>query len=136
IGTQQVAKSNPDGYTLVLGAISPLVISPLSNPKLQYDVFKDLTPVAQLATTPLVLVVNAQLPVKNVGELVDMLKREPGKINYATAGMGAPSHLAAEIFKRRTNTELNIVHYKGTGAFLQDLFSGQVHFTFDSPAPL
>jgi len=136
IGTLQVTRAEPDGYTLLMGAISPLVISPLATPSLSYDTFKDLTPIIQIAATPLVLVVTPDLPVNSVSELLALLKREPGRLNYSTAGMGAPSHLAGEMFKRQTGVDFTTVHYKGSGAALPDLLSGQIHFMFDSPAPL
>ncbi|MFC3337638.1 Bug family tripartite tricarboxylate transporter substrate binding protein [Paracandidimonas soli] len=132
IGTNQVARAPADGYTIVLGALSPLVISKITNKELPYDPFTDLKPVMQVAQSSLVLVVNPELPVNSVQDLVKLLKEKPGAYSYATAGAGTPSHLAGELFKTIAGVDAPAIHYKGFSPALQDLLGGRIHFTFDS----
>jgi len=135
IGSQQVARSAADGYTLLLGALSPLVITPITNKELAYDPFIDLKPVMQVARSVLVLVVPPSVPVHSVQELVQLLKANPGTYSYATAGVGTPSHLAGELFKTVAGVDVPAIHYKGTGQLMPDLLSGRTHFTIDSVGP-
>jgi len=131
IGSQQVAKAPADGYTLLLGALSPLVITPITNKELTYDPFTDFKPIMQVARSVLVLVVHPDIPVHSAQELVQLLKANPGVYSYATAGAGTPSHLAGELFKTVAGVDVPAIHYKGTGQLMPDLLGGRIHFTFD-----
>ena len=126
LGTESVARSAPDGYTLLFATSAGLVINPLLNPKLSYDPFRDFEPVSLLVTTPQMLVVGNTVPVKSVRELIAYAKANPGKLNYATAGIGAPNHIATELFKFMTQTDMVHVPFKGFGPGITDLLGGQV----------
>jgi len=136
IGADFVAKSPPDGYTWLHTSPGPQITNPFLMAKLPYDPVKDLTPVARLGTFVAVLVVNPDVPAKTVKELVDYAKANPKKLNFSSPGIASGSHLAAEYF--RTVAGIDIVHvpYKGTGAAIQDLISGNVQMTIDSMAAL
>jgi len=136
LGTEVVAKSPPDGYTILMGAISPLVIAKIAVDKLPYDPVKDFIPVTQVASSPTVLVVHPSVPAKTAGELIELIRKKPEGFNFSSAGAGTPSHLSYELLKRRFNLEMAHIPYKGTGASLVDLVAGQVQLTMDSPAPL
>jgi len=129
IGADFVAKSAPDGYTLLFTG-TPHVISPWIYKKLPYDALKDFEPVALVASGPYVLVVNPQLPVHSVGELIAAAKAEPGKIDYASSGNGSAQHLVSALFASMAGIELNHVPYKGSGPAMQDLLGGQVKVSF------
>ncbi|MDO8280861.1 MAG: tripartite tricarboxylate transporter substrate binding protein [Burkholderiaceae bacterium] len=136
IAVAEVARSAPDGYTILIGATGPNVIVPaVYGAAAGFDPIKDLVPISLLATTPYVLVTNPTLPVRNVAELISYAKAQGGKVNYASSGSGGPDHLAGELFKQLTG--LNVVHvpYKGSGPALVDLVAGQVQYTFVSPLP-
>lgn len=126
-----VAKSPPDGYTLMM-AISSLTTAPYYFPASAYDPLKDFEPVALLATVVHVLVVHPSLPVKNVKELIDYAKRNPGKLSFGTAGAGTSPHLEAELLQKMTGTKMVHVPYKGNGPALTDLIGGQIHWMFDA----
>ena len=126
LGTEAVARSAPDGYTLLFATSAGLVINPLLNPKLSYDPFKDFDPISLLVTTPQMLVVSNTVPVKSVRELIAYAKANPGKLNYATAGIGAPNHISTELFKYMTQTDMVHVPFKGFGPGITDLLGGQV----------
>ena len=113
IGARAVAESDPDGYTLLLGNTSTLVISPLIYKNVNYDPVKGFAPIAALGTTSNLLIVNPALPVKSVRELVALARANPGKLNYASAGIGTPPHLIGEMFKQRLNLDVVHVPYKG-----------------------
>jgi tripartite-type tricarboxylate transporter receptor subunit TctC len=125
VGTEFTAKARPDGYTIVL-ASSGHSISPSLYKKLNYDPIKDFVPVSLVAQVHQVLLVNPSLPVKNLKELVEYAKANPGKLNFGTAGVGSTTHLAPELLKSLTN--INIVHvpYKGAGPSLIGLLNGEV----------
>lgn len=133
IGADQVAKAAPDGYTILMATSSTHSIGPLINPKIPYDPFKDFAPVAHVASAPSVLVVGGSSPVKSATELIDLLKKSPGKYNFGSSGIGTYPHLAAEMFKWRAGN-LFVVHipYRGTGLVIPDLVSGQITFLMDS----
>ena len=131
IGAAEVAKATPDGYTL-LGNASIHVINPSLYPKAGFDAIADFTPVTQLANVPLILVVNQDLPVKNVRELIAYAKANPGKLNFASSGNAAAQHLAGESFKLATGIQMQHVPYKGSAPALTDLIGGQVQLMFDS----
>jgi tripartite-type tricarboxylate transporter receptor subunit TctC len=127
IGSELVAKSAPDGYTLLLGATTTHGINPAFNPKsLPYDALKDFTPVSLVATIPHALVVNPRLPVNSVADLVRLGKQR--SLNYGSAGNGSPHHLAAELFKSLTGIQAEHVPYKGSGPALADLMAGNLDF--------
>jgi tripartite-type tricarboxylate transporter receptor subunit TctC len=127
IGSELVAKSPPDGYTLLLGATTTHGINPAFNPKsLPYDAVKDFTPVSLVATIPHALVVNPQLGVNSVQALVQLGKQR--SLNYGSAGNGSPHHLAAELFKSLTGIQAVHVPYKGSGPALADLMAGNIDF--------
>ena len=136
LGTDVVAKAAPDGYTILMGSISPLVIAKIAADKLPYDPFTDLAPVTQVASSPVVLVVHPSVPATTAAELVELIKARPDTFNFSSAGAGAPSHLSCELLKRRFGLKMAHIPYKGTGASLVDLVAGQVQLTMDSPAPL
>ena len=133
IGADIVAKAPADGYTLLLSTSSTHSIGPALNPKLPYDAFKDFVPVAHLANAPSVLVVGQGFPKGGAPELIALLKKEPGRYNYGSSGIGTYPHLSAEMFKWRAGG-LFVVHipYRGTGLVLTDLVSGQITFLMDS----
>jgi tripartite-type tricarboxylate transporter receptor subunit TctC len=129
IGSDFVAKSKPDGYTL-LWTGTPHVIAPWLYKSIPYDTLKDFTPVMQVAAGPYVLVVNPQLPVNSVQELIAAAKAQPGKIDFASSGNGSAQHLVAALFNSTAGIDLNHVPYKGSGPAMQDLISGQVKVSF------
>jgi tripartite-type tricarboxylate transporter receptor subunit TctC len=126
IGTDHVAKSAADGYTLLCTATSFGTNPALSGKKLPFDPVKDFAPVALLATSAVSLVVNAQLPAKSVREFVDLVKKQPGKLYYSSPGNGGPQHLTMELFKQETGTDIVHVPYKGSGGAIADLVAGHV----------
>ncbi|MCC6870383.1 MAG: tripartite tricarboxylate transporter substrate binding protein [Burkholderiales bacterium] len=130
IGADLVAKAAPDGYTLVMGSIGTHATNSLIYPQMPYDTVKDFVPVTQVARVTLVLVVHPSLPVQSVKELIALVKSEPGKFNYASGGIGASQHLAAELFKYMTGTSMAHVPYKGSAGALSDLLGGRVTIMF------
>src|SRR2546425_123775 len=129
IGTDFVAKSRPDGYTLLLSA-SPFVIAPHVYKNMPYDTLADFAPVIRIATGPYVLVVHPSLGVNSVKELIAQAKKEPGKIDFASSGNGGAQHLVTELFMYMTGIKLNHVPYKGSGPAQQDLMSGIIKVSF------
>jgi tripartite-type tricarboxylate transporter receptor subunit TctC len=129
IGTDFVAKSKPDGYTLLFTG-TPHVIAPWLYKTVPYEPLKDFAPIALIASGPYVLVVNPQLPVHSVKELVAAAKAQPGKIDFASSGNGSAQHLVGALFNSMAGIELNHVPYKGSGPAMQDLLSGQVKVSF------
>lgn len=125
IGTDIVAKAQPDGYTMILVA-SSFVINPGIRKKLPYDTVRDLGPVTLVAMVPLVLVVNPALPVKAVKGLIAFARSKPGGINYGSGGSGTSSHLAAELFNVMADTQIVHVPYKGVATALPDLMAGRI----------
>ena len=132
VGTTAVAKAAPDGYTLLMGLNGNLAVNPSLFAKLPYDAIADFTPVAMLAEYPFMVVVNNDLPVKSIKELIAHLKANPGKINYASAGNGTGQHLAAELFKMMTGTDMAGINYRGAQPAYQDVISGRVPVFFDN----
>jgi tripartite-type tricarboxylate transporter receptor subunit TctC len=135
IGAAHVARSAPDGNTLLIATSSTLAINPLLYPKLPYDPLKDFAPIAMIASVPLALVVSPSIAVRHVNDLVSLSKARPGGLSYASAGNGSPQHLAAEMFKAATDAELRHVPYGGSAAALTDVLSGQVDMMFVDLAP-
>jgi tripartite-type tricarboxylate transporter receptor subunit TctC len=133
LGTDSVARSAPDGYTLVL--MDPaIVINPTLQSDVPYDVFKNLQTVSIVSSSPEVLVLSPALPVTTFPELVAYGKANPGKLNFASAGIGTTPHLAGEMFKLRTGIDATHVPYKGIGASFTDMMSGKVQMAFSSIA--
>jgi tripartite-type tricarboxylate transporter receptor subunit TctC len=130
IGADAAAKSAPDGYTLFTGDIGTLMLNPLLYRKLPYDPHRDFQAVTLFTKNPLIFVVHPSVPAKNVNEFVAHAKANPGKLNYASVGAGTIFHLATEIFKRRTGTDMVHVPYKGSGPAIQDVLTGQVSMMF------
>lgn len=132
IGSDHVAKSAPDGYTLLIATGSTHSIGPIINPKIPYNVERDFAPVVYVARTTSVLVVPNQLQVKNLGEFIALLKANPGKFNYGSSGNGTNSHLSGELFKAQAQVFLTHIPYRGTGLVFTDMVSGQVHMLMDN----
>lgn len=135
IGSDLVAKAQPDGYTLLVGTVGSLTINPSLYKKMPYDPLKDLTPIAYFGSTPNVLVVHPSLPVKSVRELIALARARPGQLNYASAGTGGSVHLAAELFKSLAKVDMVHIPYKGSGPALVDLLGGQTQLMFSTMPP-
>lgn len=131
IGSDAVAKSAPDGSTLLMGTIATHSIQPAMGMKLPYNPEKDFIPVVQAASQPYAIVANPAFPPSTVRELAALAKREPGKITYATASKGTAAHLFAELFASLADAQLVAVHYKGAAPAMNDVMGGHVPFTFD-----
>ncbi|WP_374304596.1 Bug family tripartite tricarboxylate transporter substrate binding protein [Ferrovibrio sp.] len=132
IGTEAVAKSDPDGYTIMMGTIGTHSINISLYSKLSYDPVKDFAPISLVAMVANVLVVHPSVPAKNVQEFIALAKSQPGKLNFGTPGNGTSGHLSAELFKSMTGTDMIHVPYRGSGPMLTDLLGGNVQFTFDN----
>jgi tripartite-type tricarboxylate transporter receptor subunit TctC len=135
VGTRQVAKAAPDGYTLGLGGTGTLAIDPTLYPNAGYDPRKDFAPIGLIATSPLIILVNQSVPAHNVQELIALAKAQPGKLNYASAGVGSGIHLGTVLFAEAAGIEITHVPYKGTGPALTDLLGGHVQIYFSSLPP-
>ncbi|MEO8858969.1 MAG: tripartite tricarboxylate transporter substrate binding protein [Burkholderiaceae bacterium] len=132
IGMEAVAQAAPDGYTLLFATNGTHGIGPALYPDRKIDPIKDLAPVGMLHTLTNVLLVNPQVPAKNVTELIAYAKANPGKLNFASAGNGSASHLFGELFKAAANIDIVHVPYKGGSAAMPDLISGQVSMMFET----
>jgi tripartite-type tricarboxylate transporter receptor subunit TctC len=130
IGADAVAKSEPDGTTLLMGA-NYLAIAPNMYKKLSYDPLKGLAPVTNIGSIPMVLVVNNAVPARTVAELIAVAKSKPGQLSYATPGLGTTTHLASELFKQQVGIELQHVPYRANPLAMNDVISGQVPVFFD-----
>jgi tripartite-type tricarboxylate transporter receptor subunit TctC len=131
IGTDAVAKAAPDGYTLLLGGIGALTIHPHML-KVPYDPVNDFIPISLIATNDVVIVINPKLAPTTPAELIAYLKANPGKLQYGSSGIGAPTHLAAELFKSRIGADMIHVPYKGDSAAVMDVVSGTVDMSFST----
>ncbi|HSV16835.1 MAG TPA: tripartite tricarboxylate transporter substrate binding protein [Casimicrobiaceae bacterium] len=132
IGTELVARSAPDGYTLEMGTVGTHAINASLYSKLPYDHVKDFAPVILVAGVPNVLVIGPGLPVNSVQELIAYAKANPGKLNFASSGSGTSIHLSGELFKTLTGVQMTHVPYKGSAPALSDLMGGQVQLMFDN----
>ena len=130
IGADKVAKAPADGYTLLMGHIGTLAVNPSLYPKLPYNPVKDFAPVAWVARVPNVLVVNSNVPAKNVQELVALAKSKPGQLSYGSGGNGSAANLATEYFKMQTETAILHIPYRGTAPAVTDLMGGQIQMLF------
>jgi tripartite-type tricarboxylate transporter receptor subunit TctC len=135
IGCELAAKSPADGYTLLIGNMTPIAANPSLYRKLGYDSVRDFAGVSLVAAGPNVLVVNPALPVKSVQELIAYAKANPGKLNFGSGGAGSPAHLAGEMFKTLTGAVITHVPYKGTVLSVNDLIAGQVQLVFSDAPP-
>jgi tripartite-type tricarboxylate transporter receptor subunit TctC len=135
IATRQVAHAAPDGYTLGLGGTGTLAVDPTLYPNAGYDPRKDFAPIGLIGTSALVLVIHPSIPAHNVKELIAYAKANPGKLNFASAGVGSGIHLAAEYFKVQAGIEMTHVPYKGSAPALADLVGGHVSMYFSSLPP-
>jgi tripartite-type tricarboxylate transporter receptor subunit TctC len=132
IGAEMVARSDPDGYTLLGTSGSVIILNPLLYKKLSYDPARDLRMLALVTEVPVVLCVNPSMPVKTVTEFVAYAKQNPGKLNFGSSGAGSFTHLAAEMFKQMAGIEMTHVPYKGAAPALSDVISGNIQLMFES----
>jgi len=126
LGSELVAKAQPDGYTLLVAIASPLALGPSVYPKLGYDSVRDFAHVARFAAIPYAMVVNLSFPATNVRELIALAKAKPGHINFASSGTGGTPHLCSELFKLQAGIDMTHVPYKGAGVATIDVVGGQV----------
>lgn len=136
IGMEMIAHATPDGYTIGQAAFSSLIGHRFMVHKLRYDPDRDIRLVAQYSIVPNILAVANSLPVKSVSELVDHARRNPGKLLFASSGTGTSLHLAGELFKRMTNTQITHVPYKSAQQGVSDMIGGQVHMMFDNASSI
>ncbi len=132
LGAGNVARAEPDGYTILMGTVATHALNPLILKSKPYDAEADFTPVSLLVLVPNVLVVNPELPAKSVEELLALLKAEPDKWSYASSGNGTPLHLSGELFKSMAGVTMEHIPYKGSGPALNDLLGNQVSIMFDN----
>jgi tripartite-type tricarboxylate transporter receptor subunit TctC len=131
LGANFVAKAPADGHTLFMATIAHS-IAPGIYKNLPYDFERDLDPIALVASTPNVLIVNNELPVKSVAELIAYAKANPGKLNFGSAGIGSTEHLSGELFRAMTKTQLTHIPYKGGAPMMADLIAGQIQFAIET----
>ncbi|MBI2224662.1 MAG: tripartite tricarboxylate transporter substrate binding protein [Betaproteobacteria bacterium] len=136
VGVDFVAKSAPDGYTLVMGHVGTFGFGPSLYSRLPYDSVRDFMPITLFANVPNMLVVNPSLPVKSVKELIALAKSRPSELNYGSAGSGSAAHLTVEYFKLLSKTDITHIPYKGTSPMLTDLIAGQTSLTITGVPPL
>ena len=135
IATRAVARAAPDGYTLVLGGTGTLAVNPTLYANVGYDPRKDFAPIGLIATSALVILVHPSVEARSIAELVALAKREPGKLNYASAGPGSGIHLGTELFASMAGIKLTHIAYRGSGPALADLLGGHVQVYFSSLPP-
>ena len=134
MGTELVAKSSADGYTILYGNAGPLAIGPSLYDKLGYDLFKDFAPVSQVTTSPFMIFASTALPVKSVGELIAYARARPGQLNYASSGIGSGLHLVGELFKSVAAVDIVHVPFKGLGQAVAEIASGRVQLVVSTVA--
>ena len=135
LAARQVARSEPDGYTIGIGNPAVLAIAPAMLPKVGYDPLKDFTPVGMIAASPHIILINKFIPAKTLGEFIALAKAEPGKYTFASGGAGSPAHLGPELLASIAGIKLTHVPYKGTGPAIADLLGGHVSMTYSSLPP-
>jgi tripartite-type tricarboxylate transporter receptor subunit TctC len=133
VGTEFVNKSDPDGYTLLLGQSGPISINPAVYKNLPYDPVKDFAPISLTTSYPYIMVVSPALGVKSVKEFVALAKSKPGELNYGTTGVGAANHLVTELFDSQAGIKMTHIPYRGTALAVADLLAGQVQVVFADP---
>jgi tripartite-type tricarboxylate transporter receptor subunit TctC len=136
IAMEETARAEPDGYTLIIGHVGSLAMNPYMFEKLPYDANKDFRPISLFAKVPTLFVVHESVPAKNLREFVALAKKEPGKLNYGSAGNGSAGHLAIEYLKLVSGIDIQHVPYKGTGPNLIDLVAGRTQFSAAGTPPL
>jgi tripartite-type tricarboxylate transporter receptor subunit TctC len=132
----QVAKSDPDGYTLLLNTIATHGIGPHIYANLPYDPVKDFSPVILIAKLPLIMAINAELPARTVTDVIALAKAKPGELTFSSSGSGGAPHLAGEMFKNLTGTEVQHIPYRGSGPAVIDLIAGRITMMFDATPSL
>ena len=133
IAAEHVAKSAPDGYTVLIASPSSILVNPLLSPKNPFQPLKELTPVAKVTSSPLVVAVNPGIGVNSLGELIEQAKKNPGKLNYATSGNGSAPHLAAVLFRRLAGVDIVHVPFKGGAPAVQSVLAGDTQLSFATP---
>ena len=131
-GAASVARAEPDGYTITVGASAPQAINPHIYPSLRYDPRTDFTPIGRIVTLPYVLVANREKPWRSMADLVAAAKAKPGDVSFASTGNGTTSHLLMAMFEHATGTRLNHIPYRGTAQSVTDIIAGRVDVTFDT----
>lgn len=132
VGAARVARAAPDGYAVCMGTVGTHTLNPLILKRKPYDPITDFTPISLLAIVPNVLVVNPSFPARTVQELVELVKKDPGKYNYASSGLGTPLHLSGELFNKLAGVKMQHVPYRGAGPALNDVVANQVPIMFDN----
>jgi tripartite-type tricarboxylate transporter receptor subunit TctC len=132
IGAEIVSKSDPDGYTLLIGTVGIHAINGALYEKMSYDPIRDFTPISFLASTPNVLIVNKHLGVNNLHELIDMAKAKPNQLTFGSSGVGTSLHMSGELFKEMAGIDIRHIPYKGRAQSLPDLVSGRISMLFDN----
>ena len=136
IAAEAAARAAPDGYTLFMGATGALAVAPAVMKAVRFNPQTDFQAISLIATTPYVVVVNAKLPMKNMRELIDYGKANPGKLNFASSGTGGADHIAGEVLQKMAGFTMIHVPYKGAGPYLPDLVSGRIDVAIISPIPI
>jgi tripartite-type tricarboxylate transporter receptor subunit TctC len=136
IGAEIASKSAPDGYTLFISSPGALTILPHLRKSVPYDTLRDFAPISLISIGPFVLMVHPSVPAKNIRELIALAKAQPGKLNYASAGNGVANHLAGELFKQMTGTDIVHVPYKGAPQAVTDVVGGHMQMMFNSISPI
>ncbi|MBC7378222.1 MAG: tripartite tricarboxylate transporter substrate binding protein, partial [Burkholderiaceae bacterium] len=131
VAMEYVARAKPDGYTLLMGNLGMLAANPVLYPKLSFDAARDFVPVARVVVTPLLAAVPATLPVQNMGQFIAMAKAKPGQLNFGSGGNGNINHMAGEMLKLQTGTQITHVPYKGSAPALTDLVAGHIQLIID-----
>jgi tripartite-type tricarboxylate transporter receptor subunit TctC len=132
IATEYVARSAPDGYTLLIAIPAAHSVLPVLSTRLNYDVLRDFAPVVMIATSPLLLAVHPSLPVRSVGDLIKLAKAEPGQLSFGAGGIGTPPHMAGELFKQMAGVDMLFVPYQGEAPAIADLIGGQISLIFST----
>ena len=135
LAARQVARAEPDGYTIGIGNPATLAIAPAMLPNVGYDPVKDFVPVGMIAASPHIILINNFIPAKTLGEFIALAKAEPGKYTFASGGAGSPAHLGPELLASMAGIKLTHVPYKGTGPAIADLLGGHVSMTYSSLPP-
>ena len=136
IGAELASQAAPDGYTLFISSPGALTILPHLRKKVPYDTLRDFAPISLISIGPFVLMAHPAVPAKNIRELIALAKAQPGKLNYASAGNGVANHLAGELFKQMTGTDIVHVSYKGAPQAVSDVVAGHMQLMFNSIAPI
>jgi tripartite-type tricarboxylate transporter receptor subunit TctC len=131
LGVQSVIKAEPDGYTLLLSSLGPIVLSPITRKHASFDVLRDLEPIALVGWTDAALIANKDFPANSVVEAIELIKANPGKYSYGHIGTGSVSHLAMEYFLHATGLDVTEVPYRGSGQALTDVITGRIHLMID-----